>query len=187
MMQERTALASESRSSHERFCKFWQQKPDTPEGKLAEAHKRAQADFDSQQTSLIKCLRIEKKGDKLIPVFCAEAATLAGPHWDAEKRILDIKADIEAFLGFTGGELALSTLADQLSRARRLVSDAEHTARVELERAIRNGSGSINEAQESPIVQKAFDRRDRLLSEMGPTIQELERKLADAKAILEKY
>lgn len=171
----------------ERFCQFWAGKPDTPEGHLAEAHKRAQAEFELQQTSLIKCLRIEKRGDKLIPVFCAEAATLAGPHWDAEKRLLDVRADIESFMELTNGETSLSTLADKLSRAKRVVSDAELDARNALERAIRRGAGSVAKAEQSPEVQKAFDKRDRLATEIGPTIQELERKLVDAKTILEKY
>jgi len=173
----------------ERFCQFWAGKPDTPEGHLAEAHRRAQSAFELMQTELVRCLRIEKRGDKLIPIFSEDAAMMAGPHWDAEKRLLAIKADIKTFLGISGGEFSLNILLDKISRARRQVNEAEHTARVELERSIRNSKGDsgLASAQESPSVQKAFDRRDRLQAEISPIIKELEGKISKAKAILNKY
>jgi hypothetical protein len=174
-------------SSVEEFCQQWAGKPNTSEGRMSEAHRRTQAKFESQQTAIVRCLRIEKKGNELIPAFAPEATELAGQHWDAEKRLADIEADIESFMELTNGETSLSTLADKLSRARRVVSDAELDARNALERAIRRGARSVAEAEQSPEVQKAFDKRDRLATEIGPTIQEVERKIADAKTILEKY
>ncbi|MFZ3147777.1 MAG: hypothetical protein WA137_01905 [Methanothrix sp.] len=169
----------------ERFCQFWAGKPDTPEGHLAEAHRRAQSAFELMQTELVRCIRVEKKGDKLIPIFSDDAAIIAGPHWDTEKRLLDIKADIEAFLGLTEGEPGLSTLLDKISRAKRILNEVEHVARVELERAVRKGATSINDSPE--FVQALFDKRDRLRVEMGPEINNLEGKISAAKAILNKY
>jgi len=169
------------------FCNHWIGKKEAPEAKLAEAYRKAQADFEVQQNALLRCLRIEKKGDKLIPVFSSEAATLAGLHWDAEKRLLDIASDINAFMDLTGGETSLTILADELERARRQVSDAEHGACNVLARAIRRGAGSVAEAEQSPDVQAAFDKRDRVKSDMQPEIARLEKKLEGAKAILNKY
>ena len=41
-------------SGIEAFLKFWSQKPNSPEGKLAEAYNQALKDFDSRQTGLLK-------------------------------------------------------------------------------------------------------------------------------------
>ena len=40
-------------SGIETFLDFWSQKPNSPEGKLAEAYNQALKDFDSKQTGLL--------------------------------------------------------------------------------------------------------------------------------------
>ncbi|MGB5100894.1 MAG: hypothetical protein WBN94_09905 [Methanothrix sp.] len=172
----------------ERFCKFWQQKPDTPEGKLASAYTRAQADFESKQSGLTKYIRPKKTTNGLIAVFVDGAEEVVAQIEESEKHVLEVSSDIEAFLGFSGGEMALSALADHLIRARRQLADANMDARHALERAIRMKTAlSAREAEGLPEVQATYDRRDRLQAELGPNIKELERKLASSKAILQKY
>ncbi len=173
-------------SGIEMFVEFSRKKPEIPGYRLADAYIKAKAEFEENQAALVKCLRVEKKGDQLIPVFCAEAKTLAGLHWDVEKRLIDIRDDIEAFLKLSGGEPTLSVLADQLVRARRSVSDIDFRYRTELQHAISRGATGL-EAESDPEIRALHDRRDAVQAEMRPVIEDLVKRLADAKRILEKY
>ncbi len=162
-------------------------KPGSSEGKLVEAYNQAKIDLERKQSDLVKCLRIEKVGDRLIPAFSPEAANLAGPHWDSEALLLEIQADIQKFLTCTNGE-PLSGLLDRLSRARRIVNDSVLDARNAVERSIRNHAAlNVREAEALPEVQSAFDKRDRTQSEKGPIISDLESRVREAKKILAKY
>jgi len=50
------------------FLEFWQQKPNSPEGKFAETYNEALHDFDSRKTGLLRYIRPHKTSSKLIPV-----------------------------------------------------------------------------------------------------------------------
>ncbi len=177
----------------ERFCEYWQKKPTAAEYKLAAAYIQAEEMFESIQLDLVKCLRIEKKSDKFVPVFSSGAGVVAGPHWDAERHLEAVASDIKEFCEATAIEGvasyagSLMVLADNLSRARRQIDDSDHMARVELSRAVRNGAGSLAQAEELPVVQSALDRRDRLKAELAPKAADLQARLSKARSILEKY
>lgn len=163
-------------------------KPDTQEGNLAEAYRQALGDFESRQSDLLKCLRAEKTGKGLMPVFSPEAENLMPGFQEAESRMAAIKDDIEKFLALTEGEASLAGLVDRLNRHRRTLQNVELEARNIRERAVRRSPEMTPlEAESQEVVQAAFDKRDRVQAELQPAITELEGRLSAAKAILERY
>lgn len=167
-------------------------KPDTKEERLAQAYRDAQSAFEAKQAGLLKCLRAEKSGGRLVPVFAPEAEGLASSLQEAESRVEEIRKDILKFLELNGGEASLTGLAvglaDKLARARRDLQYVVIKANAVREKAVRENSGMTPlEAEQLEIVQQAFDKRDRVQADLQPVIADLEGKLAVANAILQKY
>jgi hypothetical protein len=121
----------------ESFLEFWQQKPNSPEGKLTEAYNLALKDFDNKQTGLLRHIRPQKASGKLIPVFSEGSEHLIADFEEAEKHLADARADIEAYLVLTEAQPSMSDLNDKLFRARRAITEATLDARRTLERALR--------------------------------------------------
>lgn len=164
------------------------QKHGSSEGRLAEAYRKAVAAFEIQQAALLKCLRVEKTGSKLVPIFTNEAGELAGNHYDAERRVIEVKSDIEAFLDIIGNDVSLDGLSSKLVRTRRTISEVTFEANAVRERSVRtNPAMSPNEAESLEVVQTAFDKRDRLKAELEPIAADLQSRVTKAKTILEKY
>ncbi len=163
-------------------------KPESKESKLAEAYKHALADFESEQSRLLKCLRVEKTSKGIIPVFSSEAESLALSLKEAESRVTLVRSDIEAFLQVTGSEPSLLGLADKLARSRRTLSNVTLEASNVRAHAIRqNPKMSALEVESLEPVQAALDKKDRAQAELEPLITDLETRLSKARAILEKY
>ncbi len=107
------------------FLAFWQQKPNSSEGKVAEAHNNALNDFDAMQTGLLRCIRPQKANGKLTPVFAEGSEQLIAGFEKAEKHLADVKADIGAYMALTEGQPSMSGLTtDKLFRAKRQIAEA---------------------------------------------------------------
>jgi hypothetical protein len=170
------------------FLEFWQQKPNSPEGKIAEAYSEALRDFERQQTGLLRYIRPQKTNGKLIPVFAEGSEELIAGFESAEKHLEDIQADIEAYLALTDGQTSMGGLTDKLFRARRAITEASLDARRTLERALREtNSSSMEEIEDLPEVQASMDKRDQTKRQLEPTVEDLQSRISKIKTILEKY
>ena len=170
------------------FMEFWQNKPNSAEGKIAEAYNKALHDFDSKQTGLLRCLRPQKANGKLIPVFAEGSEQLIAGFEEAETRLADVKVDIETYLVLTEGQPSMGGLTDKLFRAKRQIAEASLEARRTLERTLREtDSASIEEIEDMPEVQAAMDKRDQAQRQLGPVVEDLQGRVLKIKAILEKH
>jgi hypothetical protein len=161
------------------FLEFWQQKPNSPEGKIAGAYKGALNDFERRQTGLLRYIRPQKTNGKLIPVFAEGSEGLITGFEDAEKHLADIQADIQAYLALTDGQPSMSGLTDKLFRARRAITEASLDARRTLERALREtNSSSMEEIEDLPEVQSAMDKRDQTKRQLEPTVEDLQSRIS---------
>ena len=170
------------------FLEFWQQKPNSPEGKMAEAYNEALHDFDSKQTGLLRYIRPHKTSSKLIPVFSEGSEGLIAGFEEAEKHLEDVRADIKAYFVLTEGQPSMSGLNEKLFRARRAITEASLDARRTLERALREtNSSSMEEIEGMPEVQTSMDKRDQAQRQLGPVVEDLQDRISKVKTILEKY
>jgi len=172
----------------ETFLDFWSQKPNSPEGKMAEAYNEALHDFDSRQTGLLRYIRPHKTSSKIRPVFSEGSEGLIAGFEEAEKHLEDVRADIKAYFVLTEGQPSMSGLNDKLFRARRAITEASLDARRALERALREtNSSSMEEIEGMPVVQTAMDKRDQTQRQLGPVVEDLQDRISKIKAILGKY
>jgi hypothetical protein len=170
------------------FLEFWQQKSNSPEGKMAEAYNEALHDFDSRQTGLLKYIRPQKASGKLIPVFAQGSEGLIAGFEESEKHLTEVRADIESYLTLTEGQPSMSGLNDKLFRARRAITEASLDARRALERALREtNSSSMEEIEGMPEVQAEMDKRDQTQRQLGPVVEDLQDRISKIKTILGKY
>lgn len=170
------------------FLEYWQQRPNSPEGNIAEAHNKSLHDFDNKQAGLLRYIRPQKANGKLIPVFAEGSEQLIAGFEVAEKHLADVRVDIEAYLALTDGQPSMSGLTDKLFRARRQITETSLDARRALERALREtNSSSIEEMENLPEVQFAMDKRDQTQRQLGPVVEDLQERISKVKAILEKY
>jgi predicted RNA-binding Zn ribbon-like protein len=181
-------MATSEKFCIDAFLDFWQQKPGSPEGKMAEAYHRAVLDFDNRQTGLLKSIRPQKASGKLIPVFVEGSEQLIAGFEEAETHLAEVRADIEAYLALTDGQPSMSGLNDKLFRARRGIAEASLEARRTLERALREtNSSSMEEIEGVPAVQAAMDKKDQTQRQLEPVVEDLQGRISKVKAILEKY
>jgi hypothetical protein len=170
------------------FLEFWKQKPNSPEGKIAEAYNASLHDFDTQQAGLLGYIRPQKSGGKLVPVFAEGSEALIAEFEQAEKYLDEVQKDITAYLALMDGQPSMNGLTDKLLRAKRAIAETSLEARRALERALREtNSSSIDEIQDSPEVQAAMDKRDDTQRRLGPIVEDLQSRISKAKVILEKY
>jgi len=179
---------TDSHSGIDVFLEFWEQKPNSPEGKIAEAYSHALLDFDNRQMALLRHLRPQKANGKLIPVFAEGSDQLASGFEEAEKHMKEVRGDIETYLKLTEGLPSMNLLADKLHRAKLAITGTSFDARRALERALRDTkSSSMEEIEDLPVVQAAMDKRDQTQRQFGPVVEDLQDRISRAKAILEKY
>ena len=170
------------------FLEFWKQKPNSPEGKIAEAYNQALLDFDDKQTGLLRHLRPQKANGKLIPIFAEGSEKLISGFEEAEKDLKEVRADIETYLKLTEGQPSMNLLADKLHRAKLAITGTSFDARRALERALRDTkSSSMEEIEDLPAVQAAMDKRDQTQRQFGPVVEDLQDRISKIKGILEKY
>jgi hypothetical protein len=171
------------------FLKHWtdEKAQHEPEAALVKAHAAAVSSFNAVHEKFLKCLKVKKSGKDLIAIFSDDANVLIEEYEQADKRVSEIKRDIEEFLRLTGGELSINILADRLHRVRRQINSTEFAARSGLQRTIKKSASSVAEAEQSEAVQAAYDKRDRIKAEKEPVVAELEDKLIKINQILKKY
>ena len=170
------------------FLEFWKQKPNSPEGKIAEAYNQALLDFDNKQAGLLRHLRPQKANGKLIPVFAEGSEQLISGFEAAEKDLMEVRADIETYLKLTEGQPSMNLLTDKLHRAKLAITGTSFDARRALERALRDTkSSSMEEIEDLPAVQAAMDKRDQAQRQFGPVVEDLQDRISKIKGILEKY
>jgi hypothetical protein len=175
-------------ASIDTFLEFCKQKPNSPEGKIAEAYSQALLDFDNKQMGLLRHLRPQKANGKLIPVFVEGSEQLIAGFEEAEKHLKVVQADIETYLELTEGHPSMNLLLDTLHRAKLAITGTSFDARRALERALRDAkSSSMEEIEDLPAVQAAMDKRDQAQRQFGPVVEDLQDRISRAKAILEKY
>ncbi len=181
-------MVTDNLVSIDAFLEFWKQKPNSPEGKIAEAYNRALLDFDNKQMGLLRHLRPQKANGKLIPVFVEGSEQLISGFEEAEKHLKVVQADIETYLRLMEGQSSMNLLLDKLIRAKRAISETSFDARRALERALRDTkSSSMEEIEDLPAVQAAMDKKDQAQRQFGPVVEDLQDRISRAKAILEKY
>jgi hypothetical protein len=181
-------MAATANTSIDAFIAFWRQKPNSPEGKIAEAYNLALHDFDNRQTDLLRYIRPLKANGKLTPVFAEGSEQLITGFEEAEKHLGEVRSDIEAYLALTEGQPSINGLTDKLFRAKRAITETSLNARRALERALREtNSSSMDEIEDLPAVQTAMDKRDQTQRQLGPVVEDLQDRISKAKVILEKY
>lgn len=172
----------------ETFLDFWQQKPNSPEGKVADAYNEALHEFDTRQAGLLRYIRPLKANGKLIPAFSEGSEALIAGFEEAEKNLADIAADIEAYLTFTEGQPSMSGLTERLVRSRRAITEASLDSRRTLERALRGtNAATLEDIEGLPEVQTAMDKKDQAQRQLGPVVEDIQNRISKIKAILEKY
>jgi hypothetical protein len=106
---------------------------------------------------------------------------------DAEKRVAEIRCDIENFMTIVGS-YSRKDVNEKMYRCKLDIENAKRKARNVIKKAIRENPGlSLDEVERLEIVQSSFSRRDRLIKKLMPTIADSKRKLQIAWEILIKY
>jgi len=106
---------------------------------------------------------------------------------DAEKRVAEIRWDIEIFMDILGS-YSRKDVADRLHRCKLDIANAKRKARIVRKKAIQENPGlSLDEVDRLEIVQASFSRRDRLIKRSMPIIADSKRRLQIAWEILIKY
>ena len=181
-------MATTEHASIDAFLEFSQTKPNSPEGRVAEAYNQSLHDLDHKQNGLLQYIRPQKAGGKMIPVFAEGSEQLIAGFEEADKHLGEVRTDIEAYLALTEGQPSMNFLTDKLFRAKRAITETSLDARRALERALREtNSSSMDEIEDLPEVQAAMDKRDQTQRQLGPVVEDLQDRISKAKAILEKY
>jgi hypothetical protein len=106
---------------------------------------------------------------------------------DAEKRVAEIRWDIEIFMDILGSYSRLD-VAERLHRCELDIANAKRKARIVRKKAIQENPGlSFDEVERLEIVQASFSRRDSLIKRSMPIVADSKRKLQTAREILIKY
>jgi len=106
---------------------------------------------------------------------------------DAEKRIAEIRCDIEIFMDILGS-YSRKDVADRLHRCELDIANAKRKARNVRKKAIQENPGlSLDEVERLETVQASFSRCDSLIKRSMPIIADSKRKLQIAWEILIKY
>ena len=106
---------------------------------------------------------------------------------DMERRIADIKSDIENFMDIVGG-YSRHDIAHRLNRAKLDIKNAKRRARNIKKKAIQDNPGlSPDNVEKLDVVQAAFKKRDAIIAELKPVVSEMKRTIMKAEEILVKY
>lgn len=149
------------------------------EGRLAAEYTRIVFELSGQHARLISCLRAEMRNVKIIPIFNEDALSIIGNFNTAEQRVRAMRSDIEEFCNLCSG-MSIKSLGEKLHRERRKIADAERNTRLEAARAIRLGKSDES-------VQKLYDRRDAIVAEAQPIVDQLMERLKRANSIIDRY
>ena len=106
---------------------------------------------------------------------------------DAEKRVAEIRCDIEIFMDILGS-YSRKDVNEKMYRCKLDIANAKRKARNVRKKAIReNPVLSLDEVERLEIVRASFSRRDSLITELDPIIADSQGKIQNAWEILIKY
>jgi hypothetical protein len=106
---------------------------------------------------------------------------------DAEKRVAEIRCDIENFMNIVGS-YSRKDVNEKLHRCKLDIENAKRKARNVKKKAIRENPGlSPDEVERLETVRASFSRRDSLITELSPIIADSQEKIQNAWEILIKY
>jgi len=106
---------------------------------------------------------------------------------DAEKRVAEIRCDIENFMTIVGN-YSRKDVNEKMHRHELDIANAKRKARNTKKKAIQKNPGlSLDGVKRLEIVRASFSRRDSLITELGPIIADSQEKIQKAWEILIKY
>lgn len=172
----------------EEFIQYWSERNiSTSESRLAARYLKAIEELKTIRSELFGYIRPQKTSKGLIAVFAPEAEQLMSYFEAAEKNLVTVSKDIEAFLALTNGEPTLDGLVKEKHRLAKILDNAKHGVEAATLRAMRHGAKSENEAELSKEVQNELAKQDRITDEYGPKLKDIENKIVKAREILATY
>ena len=106
---------------------------------------------------------------------------------DAEKRVAEIRCDIENFMTIVGN-YSRKDVNEKMHRHELDIANAKRKARNIKKKAIQKNPGlSLDGVKRLEIVRASFSRGDSLITELGPIIADSQEKIQKAWEILIKY
>ena len=109
-------------------------------------------------------------------------------HFEAaEKNLVTVSKDIEAFLALTNGEPTLEGRVKERHRLAMNLDNAKHGVEAATLRSVRLGAKSKLEAELTEEVQDELAKQDRITHEYGPKLKDIENKIVKAREILATY
>lgn len=172
----------------EEFIQYWSERNiSTSESRLAARYLKAIEELKTIRSELFGYIRPQKTSKGLIAVFAPEAEQLMSHFEAAEKNLVTVSKDIEAFLALTNGEPTFDGLVKEKHRLVKILDNAKHGVEAATLRAMRHGAKSENEAELSKEVQNELAKQDRITDEYGPKLKDIENKIVKAREILATY
>jgi len=170
------------------FIQYWSERNiSTNESRLAARYLKAIEELKTIRSELFGYIKPQKTSKGLIAVFAPEAEQLMSHFEAAEKNLANITGNIEAFLALTNGEPTLDGLVKEKHRLTKILDNAKHAVEAATLRSVRRGAKSEKEAELSKEVQDELAKQDRIESDYGPKLKDVEAKIAKAREILSRY
>ena len=172
----------------EEFIQYWSERNiSTSESRLAARYLKAIEELKTIRSELFGYIRPQKTSKGLIAVFAPEAEQLMSHFEAAEKNLVTVSKDIEAFLALTNGEPTLDGLVKEKHRLAKILDNAKHGVEAATLRSVRLGAKSKLEAELTEEVQDELAKQDRITDEYGPKLKDIENKIVKAREILATY
>jgi hypothetical protein len=157
------------------------------EKNLAKAYRSALENLEAATKELWSCMRTEDDGGSLLSYFTPEYENSMFKVDDCEKKLGEIQLDIENFIAIAGG-YSRRDLDERLHRCKLDIENEKRKVRTTKKKAkLENPNMSDGEIGNLEIVKEAIERRDNIIAQLEPEIDELEIKLEACKEILLKY
>lgn len=154
---------------------------------LAKAYRSALENLDVATKELWSCMRTEDDGGSLLSYFTPEYENSMFKVDECEKKLGEIQLDIENFINIAGG-YSRNDIAERLHRCKLDIENKKRKVRTIKKKAkLENPNMSDAEIGNLEVVKEAIERRDNLIAQLGPEIDELEIKLEACMEILLKY
>ena len=151
-----------------------------PESELAYAAQRATKQFDVEQSKLIRQIRVR---DGQV-VFANGAKDVQDSVIAAEAKMEAVRSDILVYLNALQEAGSLQQLVEQLARHRRTIANVQRDYDNLLKQLINKGK---ERPQDEPEAQAAADKRDRVVQELTPVVEGIQKRVEAAKSVLQRY
>jgi hypothetical protein len=139
-----------------------------------------------QTSALYRCVRGKKAKDGIVPYFLPSAEAPLAAIETAEKELANLEKGYEEFCQAMGEFGSIRELADALRREKLKISNTAREARLTYERELKiHNEISPDQVAELEVVKAANMQAGRAQTECSPNVEDLTKRLAKAKAILE--